>query len=80
MNRIFALLVAATALPVLAVVALLGGAEVADRLVKAGQPPRVLTAAAIVGAARAGELFEQAYDEHARRVARLYAELGQPRT
>ena len=32
-------------------------AEVADRLVKAGQPPRVLTAAAVVGGDRAKELF-----------------------
>ncbi|MGE3239686.1 MAG: sugar isomerase domain-containing protein [Pirellulales bacterium] len=52
-------------------------AEVADRLVKAGQPPRVLTAAAVVGAARAKELFEAAYDEHGRRLARLYATLGE---
>ena len=52
-------------------------AEVADRLVKAGQPPRVLTAAAIVGAARAKELFEAAYDEHGRRLAKLYATLGE---
>jgi len=52
-------------------------AEVADRLVKAGQPPRVLTAAAIVGPARAKELFEAAYDEHGRRLARLYATLGE---
>lgn len=52
-------------------------AEVADRLVKAGQPPRVLTAAAIVGPVRAKELFEAAYDEHGRRLAKLYATLGQ---
>jgi uncharacterized phosphosugar-binding protein len=52
-------------------------AEVADRLVKAGQPPRVLTAAAIVGPARAKELFEAAYDEHGRRLAKLYAALGE---
>jgi uncharacterized phosphosugar-binding protein len=52
-------------------------AEVADRLVKAGQPPRVLTAAAIVGPARAKELFEAAYDEHGRRLAKLYATLGE---
>jgi len=51
-------------------------AEVADRLVKAGQPPKVLTAGAVVGAARAAELFEAAYDEHARRIARYYAGLG----
>lgn len=53
-------------------------AEVADRLTRAGHPPRVLTAGAVVGPQRAVELFESAYDEHARRVAHLYAHLGQP--
>ena len=43
----------------------------------AGQPPRVLTAAAVVGSSRAKELFEAAYDEHGRRLAKLYATLGQ---
>ncbi len=51
-------------------------AEVADRLTKAGQPPKVLTAGAVVGAERATELFEAAYDEHARRIARYYLNLG----
>ena len=51
-------------------------AEVADRLAKAGQPPKVLTAGAIVGSERATELFEAAYDEHARRLAKLYENLG----
>lgn len=51
-------------------------AEVAARLTRAGQPPRVLTAGAIVGREKATALFEAAYDEHARRLARLYAELG----
>lgn len=51
-------------------------AEVADRLTRAGQPPKVLTAGAVVGAARATELFEVAYDEHARRIAKYYADLG----
>jgi uncharacterized phosphosugar-binding protein len=51
-------------------------AEVARRLVDAGHPPKVLTAAAIVGAQRAERLFESAYDEHGRRLARLYASLG----
>src|SRR5262245_14068321 len=41
-------------------------AEVAARLTRAGQPPKVLTAGAIAGAERATELFEAAYDEHAR--------------
>jgi uncharacterized phosphosugar-binding protein len=51
-------------------------AEVAQRLTAAGQPPKVLSGAAIVGAERAVELFESAYDEHARRLARLYEGLG----
>jgi uncharacterized phosphosugar-binding protein len=51
-------------------------AEVAARLVAAGQPPKVLTAAALIGGARATEIFESAYDEHAHRLARLYAESG----
>ncbi|MCC6232053.1 MAG: SIS domain-containing protein [Verrucomicrobiales bacterium] len=51
-------------------------AEIALRLTAAGHPPKVLTAGAVVGRARATELFEAAYDEHARRLARLYANLG----
>ena len=51
-------------------------AEVADRLTKAGQPPNVLTAGAIVGKERASKLFESAYDEHSRRLAKLYENLG----
>lgn len=51
-------------------------AEVARRLVDAGQPPRVLTAAAVVGKDRATALFEAAYDEHGRRLAKLFAHLG----
>ena len=51
-------------------------AEVADRLAKAEHPPKVLTAGAIVGSERATELFEAAYDEHARRLAKLYENLG----
>ena len=51
-------------------------AEVAARLTAAGQPPTVLSGAAVVGAQRAAELFEAAYDEHAHRIARLYAEAG----
>ena len=52
-------------------------AEVAARLTRAGQPPRVLTASAVIGPPRATELFESAYDEHARRLARLYAHVGE---
>jgi len=51
-------------------------AEVAARLTRAGHPPHVLTAAALVGAEESARLFEAAYDEHARRLARLYANLG----
>lgn len=51
-------------------------AEVARILTEAGQPPKVLSAGAVVGAERAVELFEGAYDEHAHRLARLYATVG----
>ncbi|MFM7606979.1 MAG: sugar isomerase domain-containing protein [Prosthecobacter sp.] len=51
-------------------------AEVAQLLTLAGQPPKVLTAGAVVGHDKATELFEAAYDEHARRLARYYANLG----
>lgn len=47
-------------------------AELARLLTEAGQPPKVLTAGAIVGSERATELFEAAYDEHAHRLARLF--------
>ena len=53
-------------------------AEVAARLTAAGSPPTVLTAAVLVGTARATALFEAAYDEHAHRLARLYATAGAP--
>lgn len=51
-------------------------AEVAARLTKAGQPPKVLTAGAVVGEKKATTLFEAAYDEHARRLAKLYQSIG----
>jgi uncharacterized phosphosugar-binding protein len=51
-------------------------AEVAAGLTRAGAPPKVLTAAALVGKERATALFEAAYDEHARRLAKLYANIG----
>lgn len=51
-------------------------AEVAARLTQAGKPPKVLTAGAVVGKQRATELFEAAYDEHARRLAKLYEKVG----
>ncbi|MSU03851.1 MAG: sugar isomerase domain-containing protein [Pedosphaera sp.] len=51
-------------------------AEVASRLTQSGQPPNVLSAGVVVGRERAAELFEAAYDEHARRLAKLYENLG----
>jgi uncharacterized phosphosugar-binding protein len=51
-------------------------AEVAARLVRAGQPPQVLASGAVVGAERAVEIFEAAYDEHAHRLSQLYATVG----
>lgn len=53
-------------------------ALVADRLTRAGQPPTVLSAGAVVGRQRAKELFEAAYDQHAHRLARLYEKVGEP--
>ncbi len=51
-------------------------AETARLLTEAGHPPKVLTSAATVGVERATSLFESAYDEHAHRLARLYANVG----
>jgi uncharacterized phosphosugar-binding protein len=51
-------------------------AEVAKLLTAAGQPPKVLTASAIVGDAKAKQLFEAAYDEHANRMSVLYKNTG----
>ena len=48
-------------------------AEIAQRLTRAGSPPRVLTAPCLVGEERSRELFEAAYDEHGRRLGRLLA-------
>ncbi len=55
-------------------------AEVAHRLTVAGRPPKVLTAGAIVGPEKAIDLFESAYDEHARSLARLNSRLGESKT
>lgn len=51
-------------------------AEVAHRLTQAGAPPKVLTGVSMVGAERSAALFEAAYDEHARRLAKLYENVG----
>jgi phosphoheptose isomerase len=47
-------------------------AEVARLLTEAGSPPPALASASVVGAQRAAEIFEAAYDEHAHRLAKLY--------
>ena len=52
-------------------------AEIADRLTKAGSPPKVLTASCLVGSERATDLFQSAYDEHAHRLSKLFFSLGQ---
>ena len=46
-------------------------AEVAQYLTMS-QPPPALAATDILGPERATEIFETAYDEHARRLAELY--------
>ncbi len=47
-------------------------AEVASLLVAGGKIPKVLTSGQILGAQRAADLFEAAYDEHAANMAKLY--------
>ncbi|MCB0656378.1 MAG: SIS domain-containing protein [Saprospiraceae bacterium] len=47
-------------------------AEVALRLVQAHQPPKVLTASALIGPKQSAQLFEAAYDEYSRIMAQLY--------
>jgi uncharacterized phosphosugar-binding protein len=51
-------------------------AEVARLLTEAGHPPKVLTAPAIIGDEKAKELFESAYDEHSRRMAKVFEGVG----
>ena len=53
-------------------------AETARLLTETGHPPRVLSAANVVGSERAVSLFESAYDEHAHRLAKLYQNVGIP--
>jgi hypothetical protein len=47
--------------------------QTAAILLERGALPPVLTSGAVVGAERSAELFEAAYREHARRVARSLA-------
>jgi uncharacterized phosphosugar-binding protein len=53
-------------------------AETARLLTEGGHPPKVLTAANVVGVEKATALFEAAYDEHAHRIAKQYAKVGIP--
>jgi uncharacterized phosphosugar-binding protein len=52
--------------------------ETARLLTEGGHPPKVLTAACLVGIEKATELFESAYDEHAHRLSKLYQKVGYP--
>ena len=47
-------------------------AELATLLTAAGQPPKVLSGAVVVGEESAVSLFESAYDEYVYRLAKLY--------
>lgn len=51
-------------------------AEIANILQQNGKTPKVLSSGKIIGAQRATDLFEAAYDEHARNMAKLYGGLG----
>ena len=51
-------------------------AEIARLLTEAGKPPKVLTSGAIIGDEKATKLFEEAYDEHSSRMAKLYSGLA----
>ena len=53
-------------------------AELANILTKAGHPPKVLTAGAVIGTEKATEIFQAAYDEHAHRISKLYKNVGIP--
>ena len=51
-------------------------AEVARLLTASGQPPKVLTASSVIDPEKAKNIFEAAYDEHARRLSELYRNAG----
>lgn len=51
-------------------------AEVANILQQNGKTPKVLSSGKLIGDARAAELFEAAYDEHAHNMAKLYQNVG----
>lgn len=51
-------------------------AEVAAILTAKGMPPKVLSSGKVIGEEKAKNLFESAYDEHARNMAVLFQDLG----
>lgn len=51
--------------------------EIAKRLSDRGTPPNALAASCVVGPEEASRIFESAYDEHARRLAKLYESIGE---
>lgn len=51
-------------------------AELANMLTQAGHPPKVLTAGAVIGAEKATDIFQAAYDEHAHRISKMYQKVG----
>ena len=55
-------------------------AQLARHLIDAGRPPLALAASAVVGRERSAQIFDDAYDDHAHRLARLYAEVGREQT
>lgn len=55
-------------------------AELAGLLTAAGQPPKVISSAVILGEKRAVSLLESAYDEHAHRLSKLFENVGNSST
>ncbi len=53
-------------------------AETARRLADAGSPPPVLVASCLAGSIESTQAFETAYDEHGRRIARLWLRPDSP--
>jgi uncharacterized phosphosugar-binding protein len=45
---------------------------VAEELVRRGQPPLVLTSAALIGSEASAELFDRTYDDYRARLAQVY--------
>lgn len=52
-------------------------AQIAAILMANGMKPKVLSSGRVIGDDKAAELFEAAYDEHARLMAKLYQHIGE---